>query len=478
MFVSRPAIFRFSYDGNRYSVPHGQVRLACRTLVLSPTLSGARTSSLSVDLSSGRVDVTSGAHARRALVVTPEMLAFATASGTRFDAQRNPTARSTTAQTANNPIVTALVSDQGVRINTRIYYTAISDRRGLRIDIWPFSITRLQRPTTQADRLPPYWADGASCAVGCSGAAGWPMHPFHQQHAIRSAINELRPANFHVAVDIEAQDFQAIYAIQSGYASASATGSYGDYKVTVGPYTYYHVVPAVASGQFVQAYRTIIGNVEHGFGHIAFEEGGNGNYLNPLRPGGPLRPYADTEPPIIGRPQVFADGRVIVGAFAPQSYVQRESYETPVLAPAALAWRLYDAKGHSVTGLNWALRSTGYLSPGLRTTVFGPGASNPGFHCFYTQQRCIPNWTYYLAGGLTSVLPLASLPHGRYRLAVYAWNWTDRRSALDEWIHVPVGRSAAPRSSEFGAIYPKIDFGPSPSSTPPMTAPFTTLGGT
>lgn len=188
------------------------------------------------------------------------------------------------------------------------------------------------------------------------------MQPFHWQHAIRSTINELRPANFHVAVDIEAQDFQPIYAIQSGHASASASG-YGDYKVTVGPFTYYHVVPSVATGQYVQTYETVIGNVEHGFGHIAFEERGNGVYLNPLRPGGPLRPYVDTEPPIIGRPQVFADGRVVVGAFAPQSYAQRESYETPVLAPAALAWRLYDANGRAVTGLNWALRTTGYLSP-------------------------------------------------------------------------------------------------------------------
>ena len=52
------------------------------------------------------------------------------------------------------------------------------------------------------------------------GVPGWPLKPFHQQHAIRAGINELRPANFHVAVDIEAHNSQPVYAIESGYAAS------------------------------------------------------------------------------------------------------------------------------------------------------------------------------------------------------------------------------------------------------------------
>jgi len=48
-----------------------------------------------------------------------------------------------------------------------------------------------------------------------------------------------------------------------------------------------------------------------------------------------------------------------------------------------------------------------------------------------TRRRCIPNWVYWLAGGLTQPLPLSSLQPGRYRLTVYAWDWTGNTSALD-----------------------------------------------
>jgi hypothetical protein len=418
---------------------------------------------LAVALQQGRILVTAHRHIRRALVLTPEMLAFATVPGTTFAVKRNPTVSTTKAVTFGRLIVTARAADQSLRIDTRASYTAISNRRGLRLDIWPFAISRLQRRPDRQDRLPPFWVDGSACSVGClprGTIPGWPITPFHRQHAIRAGINELRPANFHVAVDVEASNYQPVYAIQSGYASPAATGSYGDYKVTVGSFTYWHIVPTVRSGQYVTAYKTEIGAVEHGFGHLAFEEGGDNGYLNPLRPGGDLRPYTDTEPPILGVPRVFPDGRVIVGAFDPQSFIHKESYETPVLAPAALAWRLYTASGHPVTGLEWAMRGTGYISPALKPVIFAPGAANPGFACFYTELRCIPNWVYNLAGGLTGPVPLAGLRRGRYRLSVYVWDWAGNRSALDDWISVPVAASASAFGSltqEYGPLNARFD---------------------
>ena len=457
--VSRPGLLTLRVDGNRYRVRHGILRLVCRTHPASVTASTRAERVIAVDLQQGRVSVTSGRHARLAMVITREMIASATTSATHFRVDRNPQARSTRAATLDEPIIAARRSDPALRIRTRATYTAISDRKGLRLDVWPFSLSRLQRRPDRSDRLPEFWDDGARCAVGCAapGKPGWPLKPFFQQHAIRAGIDELRPANFHVAVDIQATNYQPVYAIQSGIASTAATGSYGDYKVAVGSYTYWHILPTVRSGQHVTAYKTEIGRVEHGFGHIAFQQGTDDDYLNPLRPGGPLRPYTDTEPPVIGRPRIFPDGHVIVGAFDPQSFIHKQSYETPVLAPAALAWRLYTAGGRPLTSLEWALRSTGYISPTLKPVIFAPGAANPGFACFYTQLRCIPNWVYNLAGGLTEPLPLAGL-RGRYRLTVYAWDFKGNESALDDWITLPLTpREQAHGLQEFGPLNARFD---------------------
>lgn len=445
--IGRP--FSFSYAGNRFSATRAQLRLRCR-----PAPQG-----LTVQLVAGRVHVVSGPRRTHALVATREMLASPTAARTRFVVQRNRSSKRTIAWTLGRPIVAARASDPALRINTRVTYTAISDGGGLRLDVWPFSLSRLQRPATPGDALPPYWADGLPCSVGCSapGAiAGWPLRPFHLQHAIRAGINELRPANFHVAVDIQAKYDEPVYAVQSGVAKIRYPGT-PDVNVDVGRFYYWHIQPAVHDGQYVTAYRTVLGHVLFGFKHVAFSEGTTSDYLNPLRPGGSLRPYRDTEPPVIGHPRLFADGRAILAAFDPQSVIEKASYETPVLAPSSLAWRLYDAHGHPLTGLQWAMRGSQNYPPGLRRVIFAPGAANPGFACFFTRVRCVPNWTYWLAGGLTQPLPLRSLRHGRYRLAVYAWDWAGNTSALDYWINVPfVGAAHAP--AEFGPLAPRFDY--------------------
>jgi hypothetical protein len=459
--ASRRAWFRFNYAGNRYGVRHGRLRLRCRRdLLLDPGVPPERATALVVSLESGRIRVRSGPLARRAVIASPEMLAMATASRTDYVVARNPDAKLTRAWSLNRPFVAAKPTDPGLRITTRVTYTAISDARGLRLDVWPFSISSMQRSTTLGDSLPAYWADGLPCSVGCTAPGtipGWPLQPFHRQHAIRAGINELRPANFHVGVDIEAADFQPVYAIQSGYARIRYPGT-GDVNVDVGSFYYWHVNPTVAPGQYVVAYRTMIGRVLHGFGHLALSEGTTSDYLNPLRPGGSLRPYTDTEPPVIGIPRVFADGRVIVAAFDPQSFVERRRYETPALAPSSLAWRLSDAGGRPLTGLEWAMRGSQNFPPGLKPVLFAPGASNPGFVCFFTRVRCIPNWTYRLAGGLTPPLPLRSLPPGRYRLTVYAWDWAGNTSALDYPLRIPLGPAAAASNAETGPLAPKFDY--------------------
>jgi hypothetical protein len=456
--VSRPARFIFSYEGNTYQTPHASITLRCRPVRIGRTASSRATGVLAVYLKSGQVNVRSGLHAREALVLTREMLTFGTVPTSNFVVERNPRSSVTSAYSLRHLIITAWAKNPKLRINTRPTYTALANGRGIRLNVWPFELSPLQRPTTPADHLPPFWA-GGWCTVGCLPAGtlpGWPLKPFHQQHAIRAGIDELRPANFHVAVDIEANNFESVYAIQSGYATVAESGV-NDTKVTVGDYTYWHIAPTVSTGQYVVAYKTEVGAVEYGFGHVAFSEGGDNDYLNPLRPGGPLRPYTDTEAPVLGVPEIFPDGRVIEHAFDPQSFIHKTSYLTPVLAPAALAWRLYNARGHALTGLEWALNSSGYISPSLKPVVFAPGASNPGFECFFTQLICIPNWVYWLAGGLTEPLPFGSMSPGRYRLAVYAWDFAGNTSALDYWFHFPVASSASASANEFGPLDAHFD---------------------
>jgi hypothetical protein len=447
--VRRPASFRFSYAGHSYRISSGLVQLRCRERALT------------VGLRFGQAATRSGSDPSGAVIITREAVTLATAPATTFIVERNQRTHSTRAWTLNNPIVVVRRSDRALRVETRVTYTAISDARGLRLDIWPFSVSPLQRPTTAADGLPAFWADGKPCSVGCTATGaipGWPLKPFHQQHAIRAGINELRTANFHVAVDIQAHNFQPVYAIQSGRASIRYPGT-GDVNVDVGRFYYWHINPTVANGQYVTAYKTVIGNVLNGFYHLALSEGTTSDYLNPLRPGGSLRPYTDTERPVIGLPRIFADGRVIVGSFDPQSFVATGfPYETPVLAPSSLAWRLYDAHNHALTGLEWAMRGSQNYPPNLKPVIFAPGAANPGFECFFTKRRCVPNWVYWLAGGLTKPLPLSGLGPGRYRLTIYAWDWAGNTSALDYSFKLPLAHPASAPSPEFGALNAQFDY--------------------
>ncbi|MHB8693183.1 MAG: hypothetical protein ACYDHH_18260 [Solirubrobacteraceae bacterium] len=456
--VTRPGRLRFSYGGNSYAIGHGELRLECANVLLGVGPTATRVTVLAVVLRSGKIDVRAGLGARRALVMTPEMLAYATVPQTRFVVTRNPGASSTQARTLDNLIVAANASDQALQVNTRVTYTAIADARGLRLDVWPFPISPLQRRSAAADALPPYWADGLPCSVGCTAPGaipGWPLKPFHQQHAIRAGINELRPATFHVAVDIEATNFQDVYALQSGVAHIRYPGT-GDINVNVGSFYYWHIKPSVTDGQYVTAYSTVLGHVLYGFYHLALSEGSPSAYLNPLRPGGSVSPYTDTEPPIIGTPRVFPDGRVVVGAFDPQSFVVKGQTETPVLAPSSLAWRLYDPGGTPLTGLEWAMRGSHNLPSSWKRTIFAPGASNPGFNCFFERTRCIPNWVYWLAGGLTPPLPVSTLLPGSYRLAVYAWDWAGNTSALDYPLTIPLAGAAT--AAEFGPLAPSWDY--------------------
>ena len=300
---------------------------------------------------------------------------------------------------------------------------------------YPFSRSALERRPTLFDHLVPFWSDDQRCSVGCrpGGSAGWPLRPFHQQHPLRAGINERRRSGFHLGIDIQAVGMTHVYAIQSGRAHIiQARG--GDARVQIGSFIYWHVRGlSMHEGEFIPAYRRSIGIVMPNVRHLHLSEvDGSGRYLNPLRPHGRvLRPWADNEPPVIGRPQVSGDGTVNVSVFDAQSYVTTTGYRTPVLAPAALAYRIFASSGRPIGSLHWALRGSHVLPQGLEDAVFTADAHAPGYRCFAFRVICVPHWRYRLAGGLAPSLPALG---GRYRLTVYAWDWAGNPRARDLWV--------------------------------------------
>jgi hypothetical protein len=225
-----------------------------------------------------------------------------------------------------------------------------------------------------------------------------------------------------------------VYAIQPGYAVVERQSGY-DWRVRVGNYTYWHIKPEVTNGELVEPYKTELGTVLSGFGHIAFsEQGPSGEYLNPLRPGGRvLAPYVQTQRPVISRPVVDPEGAVTVTVAAPQSFVRKTTYWTPILAPAALAYRIWSIYGQPLTPLEFALRSTRVYPLSDLSLIYTPRAHEAGFSCFATRERCNPFWEYNLAGGLA---PRIEIPEGAetVRLSVYAWDYAGNASAYDLWL--------------------------------------------
>jgi hypothetical protein len=125
--------------------------------------------------------------------------------------------------------------------------------------------------------------------------------------------------------------------------------------------------------------------------------------------------------------------------------VRRTTYTTPVLAPAALAYRVYAADGAAVTPLEWAFGGAHLLPWVDRSLVYAPGAHAPGYGCFAAKSLCVSRWIYRVAGGFAPPLP-PTLATGRYRLTIYAWDWAQNVTALDTTVTMtrkgwtPIGR--------------------------------------
>ena len=169
---------------------------------------------------------------------------------------------------------------------------------------YPFARVAADRRVVFADGVIPFWRDGSRCSVGCRPAGvlkGWPIKPFHEQHALRAGLNERRLSGSHVGIDIMTTFPQAIYAIQSGRARILHNGDSAA-RVRVGNYIYWHVNLRVREGEQVKAYHTILGYSFRWMRHLHLCRGGARRAT--LRV---LRGTADRQRPARDSPRLLAD---------------------------------------------------------------------------------------------------------------------------------------------------------------------------
>lgn len=151
---------------------------------------------------------------------------------------------------------------------------------------------------------------------------GWPLFPLHQQHPLRSSFLDPREPGrsreYHAGIDIGVRDDRPasgappgrahrVFAIEGGIAFVprdQATRRCVSRHVRIGHFEYAHVdtVSVVGHRTPVRAGQ-LIGWTCRGMWHVHLAErrkvGGQLTWVNPLRPGGKIRPYVDRVPPSI-----------------------------------------------------------------------------------------------------------------------------------------------------------------------------------
>lgn len=274
-------------------------------------------------------------------------------------------------------------------------------------------------------------------ATGEAASYGWPLVPFDRQHPVRGFFGDPRVGEdahgrvtsktFHFGVDISAPDGTAVYATMSGRIvweperpeTIAIRGADGRTA-----FAYWHIVPAVRNGARAVAYRTVLGHVAKGWGHVHFAEVVDGRYVNPLRPGA-LSPFDDRTRPRVHAFSFERAGKSIgrtrlSGRF---DLVAETWDETPLLVPgrwghkpvmpALVRWRLVGRRG---------ARTAWRTAVDFTTTIPDPRRYDSHYASWTRQNHPWRNGRYRirLAGGWDS----GSVPDGTYALEVEA---TDAR---------------------------------------------------
>lgn len=264
----------------------------------------------------------------------------------------------------------------------------------------------------------------ALLAPAAASAYPWPIRPFYEQHAVRGYFNDPRLSGpeqgFHFGVDISAPDGTPVYAVASGYARVRGLAvSVIPWRRGVPRLSYWHVVPAVSSKQYVRKFQ-LIGYVQAGAGHVHLAEWKNGTYINPLRIGG-LAPYIDDTVPRIPSLRFSSSGQpirpeavsgavdIIAESFDTSPMPIPAPWEQSIFAPALIRWRIVQAQ---TTFWQWttAVDFRRYLLPfSLYDFVYAPGT-------FQNRPGRRGRYEYYLVHQLDT----RRLPNGSYVLQVDA----------------------------------------------------------
>jgi len=263
--------------------------------------------------------------------------------------------------------------------------------------------------------------------AGDVNAYGWPVRPFADTHPVRGNFCDPRytksSATFHFGIDISAPDGTSVYPVRSGVVYLR-----GDHPDVVGVtsadgrsrFEYWHITPAVRTGERAVARTTLLGWIKKGRAHVHFTEINDRVWVNPLRPGA-LGPYDDSTAPVVGAIRFERAGHmisperisgvvdIVAAAYDTPSLSAPEPWATLPVTPVVVRWRLLHqrvplTRWQTVVDCSRSLPLANAFADVYtgRTRKSGPG--KPG------------RYDYSLARGWRS----ESLPRGVYRIEVVA----------------------------------------------------------
>ena len=196
----------------------------------------------------------------------------------------------------------------------------------------------------------------------------YPVKPFAVQHPVRGSFGDPRTIvrrpfgndnphssgsfTFHNGVDIAAPTGTRVYPVVSGVARVGSAD-----EVVVGTadgrkFQYFHIHPAVHTGERVTAYRTVLGRILPEWHHVHLSEIDVFRVHNPTDPGH-LTPYHDRTIPVVEKVDFLTRAQRPLDPSALQGkidVVARAADMPPVpvpgawfgfpLAPAVVSWQL------------------------------------------------------------------------------------------------------------------------------------------
>jgi hypothetical protein len=289
-------------------------------------------------------------------------------------------------------------------------------------------------------------AFSASSATNIGGY-GWPVRPFDRPHPIRSTFGDPRTLfrgpptravlyrgagvfSFHTGVDIAAPDGTPVYPVDSGVVVSTAACKVIVRSAGGLAFQYWHIVPAVSEGEAAIAYKTVLGWIRKGYGHVHLVELHGGHPTNPLAPGH-LTPYRDITAPVVGRIEFRHPGdedelmpellRGLVEIDAPVSDIPSPSapgeWRLMPTMPAVVRWRVERARDGQVVlreRTSFDVRTSLPRRPFWTIYARGTRQNDPTFrkHRYWRQE----GWFLLRLG----VLDTRRLKDGIYRVVVTA----------------------------------------------------------